>query len=772
MKTTRKNCKTLLLCLLIVSFNLVNAQVKNPKKTSDPVNDQNDILSIIQKQNLEPKKRLSSDLTKMANESLTSLKRSSSKGKSSLMNIYEKKYLIKGDKIVVEIVANSTAAVADIKKSLKALSGVSNIISFENTISCLIPMKNLKELEKNSKIKLVREAEQPTMNIGKVDSQGDKALKTDIARANFNVNGKGVKIGILSDSYNNLGGEALGVKNGELPGKGNPNGFTKPVVVLQELDTTFGRRRPDEGRAMAEIVHDVAPGAEIYFHTAFEGEVNFANAIVKLTDAGCKVIVDDILYFAEPFFQDGLVAKAIEYAKNKGVHYFTAAGNSASNAYEFDYNPEYVLGQNKDTIRNADGTPFTRQKFYTNLPNTAPSDFPLYVLPFNCKPVSDIRIDLQWDEPYVSVSGGSGAKTQLAIVIYDKNFVADRSVFLSNQNVLGKDPYQTITSFFAGEEEDDILYLAIVKLAGPDPKKIHITLRNGAKLLDGEIGNLYYNNLPGVNAHTIIGHCNSKDAFTVGAAYYAETVSFGAAVDVIENFSSLGGNTILFDKNGNRVNEVRMKPDFVAPDKANTSFFISGFDPDNDGFPNFPGTSAAAPHAAAVAALAIEARSCFPIPISPDAMKTFFQFNTRDMDDPATPDFDYGFDFRTGHGFIDAEEIVGFFDLCSSGGFATGGGSSGSSGSSSSKLENVTINTFPNPVTDYLNITFSDSNGKVSLKGIRIDISNLSGTQSISSSSSSETDNVSVNVRNLPSGLYMATISNQEGVSKTVKFIK
>ena len=47
----------------------------------------------------------------------------------------------------------------------------------------------------------------------------------------------------------------------------------------------------------------------------------------------------------------------------------------------------------------------------------------------------------------------------------------------------------------------------------------------------------------------------------------------------------------------------------TAPDGTNTTFFIQDIANDADAFPNFFGTSAAAPHAAAVAALLYDRRA-------------------------------------------------------------------------------------------------------------------------------------------------------------------
>ena len=62
---------------------------------------------------------------------------------------------------------------------------------------------------------------------GPIVSQGDTQLNAASARSISGVDGSGVTIGILSDSYNNLGGAATGVSAGELPGVGNPCGKTR-----------------------------------------------------------------------------------------------------------------------------------------------------------------------------------------------------------------------------------------------------------------------------------------------------------------------------------------------------------------------------------------------------------------------------------------------------------------------------------------------------------------------------------------------------------------
>src|SRR4029079_4249293 len=87
-----------------------------------------------------------------------------------------------------------------------------------------------------------------------------------------------------------------------------------------------------EGSAMLEIVHDLAPDAELYFATANGGVAAFADAIIQLYNAGCTVIVADVSYTNESPFQDGPIAQAVNTVTASGVLYFSSAGNAGSMA--------------------------------------------------------------------------------------------------------------------------------------------------------------------------------------------------------------------------------------------------------------------------------------------------------------------------------------------------------------------------------------------------------------------------------------------------------
>ena len=87
-----------------------------------------------------------------------------------------------------------------------------------------------------------------------------------------------------------------------------------------------------------QIVHEVAPGAELYFRSGFFTNTDFAKGIKELKDAGCTIIVDDMTYMNEPFLKDGVVAKTVDTVVGQGVSYFSAAGNFNKQSYEKDGN--------------------------------------------------------------------------------------------------------------------------------------------------------------------------------------------------------------------------------------------------------------------------------------------------------------------------------------------------------------------------------------------------------------------------------------------------
>ncbi len=444
-------------------------------------------------------------------------------------------------------------------------------------------------------------------NVGAVTSQGDAAMGSDTARSLFNVDGTGITIGVLSDSYNNLGGAASDIFGGDLPATG--------VNVLSDL----GGGGTDEGRAMLQLIHDVAPGASLAFRTAFNGQADFAQGIIDLANAGADVIVDDVVYLNEPFFQDGIIAQAVNQVVAQGISYFSSAGNSARDSYESSFRPSNWLLGNEILHDFGGGDPLQS---------------------ITIQPFSLFSISLQWDQPFASTlaPGSPGSASDIDLFILDA--FATRVLFQSVDYNIGADPVEVLQLINTGPLPVDV-NLAIGHFAGPVAGLMKYVIFGGGTI-----------NEYATNSSTTIGHANAAGAEAVGAAFYNWTPAFGTNPAVLESYSSLGGTQILFDTAGNRLATPldRGSVDIVAPDGTNTTFF--GFDSaaDPDTFPNFFGTSAAAPHAAAVAALLEQIDGA----LTPEQIYATLENSALDMDNPYTAGFDTGWDPATGFGLIDA----------------------------------------------------------------------------------------------------------------------
>ncbi|MEL7039321.1 MAG: S8 family serine peptidase, partial [Cyanobacteria bacterium J06592_8] len=228
----------------------------------------------------------------------------------------------------------------------------------------------------------------------------------------------------------------------------------------------------------------------------------------------------------------------------------------------------------------------------------------------------------QWDSPLFSVSGGSGSPNNLNIYLFDNTGTNVLSRGATN-NING-DPIE-VFSFQNNGNTAQQFNLVISNAGGPNPGLIKYVLRNFSGTIDE------YDTASG----TGYGHSNATGAMAVGAAFYANTPEFDQNPPLIESFSSAYPVPILFDAAGNRLETpiIRQKPNFVAPDGTNTTFFFGrDVTSDTDNLPNFFGTSAAAPHAAAVAALMLQA-----VPgADPTNIYSALSDTAIDMDDPST----------------------------------------------------------------------------------------------------------------------------------------
>jgi subtilisin family serine protease len=501
-------------------------------------------------------------------------------------------------RVLVDVYVRGRVPVA--AKRLRALGmrvGATSARGDFRIVEGRLPVRAVRRAAALGRVRAVLTVPPPVLSVGAKTSQGDAAHRGPQARA-LGPTGVGVDVGIISDSINQVGGGvAASQASGDLPGS---------VTVLSDQTGAT-----DEGRAMAEIAFDVAPGiARILFGSAFTGgPVQKAATIDSLVAAGADVIADDTAFLNEPFFQDGVVGKAVDRARAKGTVYFTAAGNQARQSWEGTFSSSGVAGPGGEG-------------FFNDFDPGAGTDTIQSVV--DVPKGGTLTVFLQWDEAF------GQATTDMDIYLTNEGGTPIGSPGTSNNLVMARIPFDGAT--FKNTT------------AAAVPVAVRIVRAQGTRAPF-----MKYIATGDFPTFTVAEHATSSDAIVPDAATSSGSITVAAVrasepgLNDPEVFSSRGPKTILFDSAGNRLAtpEVRQKPELAAADGVSTT--VAGFDP-------FFGTSAAAPHAAGVAALL---RSRDPT-LTPDAVESIMTSGqaTTDCNPVGEPDLDCGFGFVFADGVL------------------------------------------------------------------------------------------------------------------------
>lgn len=409
-------------------------------------------------------------------------------------------------------------------------------------------------------------------NTNPIAIEADAAHRITQARNQFGFNGTGIKIGVISDGVSNLK-------------------ISQTRDALGNVKVLSGQTGDgDEGTAMLELIHSLAPGAELYFATADPDPAAFAQNIRELRHVGCDIIVDDIKYLNEAVFQDGqapgvispldcgIIAQAVNDVTRDGALYFSSAGNEGNVA-------KTTAGVWEGAFLDGGAAPgiLTGAGRIHNFGNGQLTNQIITSAPFG--------VSLQWSDPL----GKSANDYDMYVLNSTANSILAASTAFQDGT---QDPFEFVAGQAAGRRVVITLFAGQRRLLNLNTVRGRLAIATGGQ---------------------VFGHSNSLEAFSVAAA--PAGAPFGpppnpvgpfpgsfTSTNQVERFTSDGPRRMILREDGTPfvagdfiTGIVRTKPDITAADGTTVSG--TGF------FPTpFYGTSAAAPTAAAIAALLKSAR--------------------------------------------------------------------------------------------------------------------------------------------------------------------
>ncbi|GAB6282234.1 MAG: hypothetical protein STSR0008_09780 [Ignavibacterium sp.] len=442
-------------------------------------------------------------------------------------------------RVEINIGIRPRSAVPSVIELIKSLGGVITFAPYNiGQVDCRIHLKLMRKLITHPGIVSIELAFPGLVLTNKIVSEGYYHLKVDSVQFNYSVYGDGIKIGVISD----------GVDDWE---KVRDN-FELPTITV--LNAGSG----NEGTAMLEIIHDIAPNANLYFCTAGSNYNSFGRAIYLLDSVGCDIIVDDISIINEPYFtdEDDTLGLQIRNFLWHGGTYISAAGNYNRSIYN---DPQgYSINSGVTNIGPDNKNIFLNNQTFINC---------------TVNPYSDLLIFFEW------ATSWKYPTSDYNIFAYDENdsLVSQGNlVQLQNGNINPKEKL-----FISNNTNTSKLYKIVIKFSSGDDTPVEFKL-----VCNYNFGILDINCTD--NKH-IYGHPGYSGVIGV-AAYDAETQNQLAAY-------SSGGPLKMYSKKAEQWTE-QQTPFITATSGVHTFVGTQGYwiDP-------FYGTSAAAPHIAAIAGL-------------------------------------------------------------------------------------------------------------------------------------------------------------------------
>lgn len=413
-------------------------------------------------------------------------------------------------------------------------------------------------------------------NVGSVVTEGDSIIGADRARQEFSVDGSGVHVGVISD----------GVDHRDSVGDDLP----ATITVHPSLPGSG-----DEGTAMLEIVHDLAPGAQLSF-CGPETSIEMTTCIEWFVAQGADVIVDDLTFPSESYFSDSDIAGIARGAIDSGLTYVTSAGNFGMAHYQGDYvfsaggyHTFNGNGSDPDQLLDIVVNPGTIQAVlqWSDKPGFSSNDYDLYLY----------RLD------------DTSAEVEKSITVQDGDDTPIERIIFTN-----------------GGNTEIEMGLVVRKMDGAQDRELELYVFGSGNVTDDDI----------VVGDSIPGHAAAEGVIAVGAINASDS-----GHDDIVDYSSRGPSTVYTDFE-QQFRWLRNSLDGASIDEVETRVGQLG----HFGNP-FYGTSAAAPHVAGIVALMLQADDA----LTPEQVVTALGNTADDLGD-------VGYDHTSGAGRFNAYEAV------------------------------------------------------------------------------------------------------------------
>jgi len=491
-------------------------------------------------------------------------------------------------------------------------------------VQARIPVTRLEGVAGLARVNFIRLPNYAVHWTGSVATEGDAILGSDQARQQLGLNGTGVRVGVISDGIKGIfatgcttcSGVAGGpIATGDLPaatGTRNTSGVLTASSggitgrTFTSNNDLEGLPPPGcgfagagaEGTALLEIVHDIAPGAQLSFAN-IDTDMAMMQAVNFLA-ASNDIVVDDLGFLGLP--TDGTsevsqnTAAALNNPANRIRGYYTSVGNSAHHHYFGLYADSGVSGTTIGGITTAGNLHrFQADTDTVDVLGLGPQPYNLLVLPTG----GEVWVFLTWDDPF----GASTNNYELYLVREDTNQVVASDVcksFFGSQDPVrcvnhvnpgSQGPFrvvvQNVQNLAQAKHLNMISFEPQCATDGPRPlaparhERLNFNTATRSLLAQSDAGGL------------------PVSVVSVGAICSASSRVFGFT----ESCSDTTHSTIEFFSSLGPTLDGRTKPDISGIDGVSVTGAGSFVNP-------FFGSSAAAPHVAGMAALVLESAPC------------------------------------------------------------------------------------------------------------------------------------------------------------------